>query len=120
MWCVLVLIFFSGTMHIDPLLLVARNGHDAGYEFLYEALYEVLDDELQKSHGSPFPGPLAQLVFILLPLLGSLFTCLAVYQVRQRGAPRPHPLPPTLALEATRGSPAALTRTFTRTFTLTR
>ena len=109
MWCLLLVIFFAGTRHIGPLLLVARNAHDAGYEVLYEALYEVLDDELQESHGSPFPGPLALLVFIGLTLLGSLCTCLAVYQVRSQGlatgAPSPSlstppPTPtPTLALE---------------------
>ena len=97
MWSLLLVIFFAGTRHIGPLLLVARNAHDAGYEVLYEALYEVLDDELQESHGSPFPGSLALLVFILLTLLGSLFTCLAVYQVRNQDPtppPYPHPHPP--------------------------
>ena len=106
MWCLLLVIFFAATRHIGPLLLVARNAHDAGYEVLYEALYEVLDDELQESHGSPFPGPLALLVFIVLTLLGSLCTCLAVYQVRSQYDPQhslppaPPPTPtPTLALE---------------------
>ena len=104
MWCLLLVIFFAATRHIGPLLLVARNAHDAGCEVLYEALYEVLDDELQESHGSPFPGPLALLVFIVLTLLGSLCTCLAVYQVRSQYDPQhslrtpstpthPHPHP---------------------------
>ena len=53
MWCLLLVIFFAGTRHIGPLLLVARNAHDAGYEVLYEALYEALPDFFRHIEAVP-------------------------------------------------------------------